>query len=209
MASVSHRGVLNLAGKNTNIHIGKQRLAQTWTRSLGGEMFRCLITYSSTRIYMQTHKLWLKLLKIYFCGLPPSNIILYFNASKTFFFLLVIHQAVNDSAVGSSTYGQEITAQDRKPQHKAPQGTFDALTRRFCRGFIFNKSTAISDMDLFFTAKYNRFPVLLITSKHIMYIQLTSPLSHSQFLDWIGIIFQDFSSLQRNKTKQNESNRKK
>lgn len=64
-------------------------------------------------------------------------------------------------------------------------------------------------MDLFFTAKYNRFPVLLITSKHIMYIQLTSPLSHSQFLDWIGIIFQDFSSLQQNKTKQNESNRKK
>lgn len=61
----------------------------------------------------------------------------------------------------------------------------------------------------FFTAKYNRFPVLLITSKHIMYIQLTSPLSHSQFLDWIGIIFQDFSSLQQNKTKPNESNRKK
>lgn len=26
-------------------------------------------------------------------------------------------------------------------------------------------------MDLFFTAKYNIFPVLLITSKHIMYIQ--------------------------------------
>lgn len=37
MASVSHRGVLNLAVENTNIHIGKQRLAQTWARSLGGK----------------------------------------------------------------------------------------------------------------------------------------------------------------------------
>lgn len=182
MVSVSHRGVLNHAVKNTISILGSREIGSNLSMSTWAEMFRCLITYSLPRIYMQTHKLWLKLLKTYFCGLPPSNIILYFSAYKAFF-PIVIHPAVNDSAVGSSTYGQEITAQDRKPQHKAPQGTSDALTRRFCRGFIFNKSTAISDMDLFFTAKYNRFPVRLITSKHIMYIQLTSPLSHSQFLD--------------------------
>lgn len=33
-----------------------------------------------------------------------------------------------------------------------------------------------------------------------MYIQLTSPLSHSQFLDWIGIIFQVFISTTNNQT---------
>lgn len=46
------------------------------------------------------------------------------------------------------------------------------LTREVPESFLFStKSTAISDMDLFFflfTAKYNRFPVLLITPKHII-----------------------------------------
>lgn len=65
-------------------------------------------------------------------------------------------------------------------------------------------------MDFFFlfTAKYNRFPVLLITPKHIMYIQLTSPLSHSQFLDWIGIIFQDFHLHNEKKRKEKEKEMK-
>lgn len=81
------------------------------------------------------------------------------------------------------------------PSTKPCRGTRDALTRRFCRGFYFEQKYSYiryGFIFFLFTAKYNRFPVLLITPKHIMYIQLTSPLSHSQFLDWIGIIFQDF-----------------
>lgn len=57
------------------------------------------------------------------------------------------------SAPGEGPHKQEVMSHNGKPS------TMLSLDTQFCRGFIFNKSTAISDMDLnFFYSEVQHIP---------------------------------------------------
>lgn len=70
--------------------------------------------------------------------------------------------------LGQTPTKQEIMLDYRKPQRGVLSGTSD-VDKRLLQRFYFQQKYSYIRYGFIFTAKYNIFPVCLITSKHIMY----------------------------------------